>query len=163
MELASLVGRMAVSLVVVLAVLWLAARALRKGQRRASKGVDLDVLARQPLAQRASLAVVRLGDQALVLGVTEHRVELLAQQPLASLVPDEVATEVAVPQQLAPAQQVDVAQPVDVAQVPVLQVAPTRAQQRSQQQPQGPLAGSALSPQTWGKALDAVRELTVRK
>ena len=26
----------------------------------------------------------------------------------------------------------------------------------------GPLAGSALSPQTWGRALHAVREMTVR-
>jgi hypothetical protein len=39
--------------------------------------------------------------------------------------------------------------------------APAIAAQRVQ--PSGGLAGSALSPATWAKALDAVREMTVRR
>ena len=37
------------------------------------------------------------------------------------------------------------------------------AQRKVSQPATGPLAGSALSPATWSKALDAVREMTVRK
>ncbi len=83
MELVVQLGRVVLSLVVVLVLLWVAARALRKNQRRALHGVEVDVLARQPLAQRSSLAVVQVGDRALVLGVTETRVDLLAETSLA--------------------------------------------------------------------------------
>src|SRR5690606_21902572 len=82
MELLALAGRVVLSLAVVLALLWFAARGLRKNQRRSLRGVDVEVLARQPLAQRSSLAVVQVGERALVLGVTESRVELLYEQPL---------------------------------------------------------------------------------
>jgi flagellar protein FliO/FliZ len=163
MDLLALAGRVVLSLAVVLAVLWIAARGLRRGQRRSKRGIAVEVLARQPLAQRSSVAVVQVGDRALVLGVTEHRVELLAEQPVESLlraadpevapVLESIATEAR-------------AEPSGGGETPAAQPAswPT-AHPRPQQatQPSGPLAGSALSPATWSKALDAVRELTVRK
>jgi flagellar protein FliO/FliZ len=130
MELLALIARVVLSLVVVLVLLWVAARVLRKNQRRTMRGIEVDVLARQPLAQRSSLAVVQVGDRALVLGVTESRVELLTEAPLSSLVTAPVDSAV-------------------VAEVPDV--------------PRGALAGSALSPATWSKALKAVRELTVRR
>ena len=154
------VGRVLLSLAVVLALLWVAARVLRRGQRRTQHGVVVDVLARQPLAQRASVAVVKVGDRALVLGVTESRVELLAEQPLSALldagedVSHVVATVDDAPGLSLPSS--------GVTGAPVTPL-PTRSARRADAAPQGPLAGSALSPATWSKALDVVREKTVRR
>jgi flagellar protein FliO/FliZ len=149
MELAGLLLRVVVSLGLVLAVLWFAAKGLRSSQRRSRAGVDVDVLTRQPLAQKSSLAVVRLGDRALVLGVTESRVELLHETALADV--------------LAPEQPVQAIQPAsDSARAAQLSatvggsvVRPTSSR--------GPLAGSALSPQTWSRAVQVLREMTVRR
>ena len=175
MDFLALAGRVILSLAVVLLVLWLAARVLGKKQRRTSRGVDVDVLARQPLAQRASVAVVKVGDRALILGVTESRVELLSEQPISSVLtidepqpmtfratldaddlpnlsdlPDlpELSTASALPDGVSLPLPTQVTKPVAK---PV--ASPAR----------GPLAGSALSPATWSKALEAVREMTVRK
>jgi flagellar protein FliO/FliZ len=135
-----------VSLGLVLAVLWFAAKGLRSSQRRSRAGVDVDVLTRQPLAQKSSLAVVRLGDRALVLGVTESRVELLHETALADVLAPEQ------PDQLASA----AASPVQVS---------TTAGASAVRLPasRGPLAGSALSPQTWSRAVQVLREMTVRR
>jgi flagellar protein FliO/FliZ len=139
MELLALLARVVLSLVVVLVLLWVAARALRKNQRRTMRGIEVDVLARQPLAQRSSLAVVQVGDRALVLGVTESRVELLTETSLAALV---TASD---------------------AEVGLTQRARPQGELAHDGPNQGGLAGSALSPATWAKALDAVREMTVRR
>ncbi len=134
MQTTGLVLRVVLSLTLVLCVLWLAARGLRKGQRRSRGGVDVDVLSRQPLSQRSSVAVVRLGERALVLGVTDTHVELLTELALADV--------------LSPVTEPDLA-------VTARAVATTP--------PAGALAGSALSPQTWSRALDAVRTATARR
>ena len=149
MELFVQLGRVILSLVVVLVLLWLAARALRKNQRRSMQGVEVEILARQPLAQRSSVAVVQVGDRALVLGVTESRVELLAEAPLESVL--SAAPVVETP---------DCEADDDSATAAATPLALVR--QRKPSATSG-LAGSALSPATWAKALDAVRELTVRR
>ncbi len=149
MELAGLLLRVVVSLGLVLAVLWFAAKGLRSSQRRSRAGVDVDVLTRQPLAQKSSLAVVRLGDRALVHGVTESRVELLHETALADV--------------LAPEQPAQADQPASdsarAVQLPTtvggIVVRPPASR--------GPLAGSALSPQTWSRAVQVLREMTVRR
>jgi flagellar protein FliO/FliZ len=167
MELAGLLLRVTVSLGLVLAVLWFAAKGLRSSQRRSRAGVDVDVLTRQPLAQKSSLAVVRLGDRALVLGVTENRVDLLHETALADvLVPFEAGDEDAgasvAPTASAPSAaglSTSIAVPVAV------RAAVTKQRQLSgvPEQGSGPLAGSALSPQTWSRAVQVLREKTVRK
>lgn len=149
MELVVQLGRVVLSLVVVLVLLWVAARALRKNQRRSLHGVEVDVLARQPLAQRSSLAVVQVGDRALVLGVTESRVELLTEAPLASVLGTTPVVETS------DAEASDDTAASKLALVQQRKPAATAAT--------GGLAGSALSPATWAKALDAVREMTVRR
>ncbi|WP_426561175.1 flagellar biosynthetic protein FliO [Angustibacter sp. McL0619] len=165
MDFLALAGRVILSLAVVLVLLWLASRGMRRNQRRSSKGVDVDVLARQPLAQRASVAVVKVGDRALVLGVTENRIELLSDQPLEALM---LATPVKVEADVQP----DGEDWVDADGVPVARgdagadntaIASAVRGKRGADVPRGPLAGSALSPATWAKAIDAVREMTVRK
>lgn len=152
MELFVQLGRVVLSLVVVLVLLWVAARVLRKNQRRSMQGVEVDVLARQPLAQRASVAVVQVGDRALVLGVTENRVELLSEAPLASVLTASSLVEPPTPdaEDEAPTNSASPANPVTL----VHQRKPAAV---------GGIAGSALSPATWAKALDAVREMTVRR
>jgi flagellar protein FliO/FliZ len=156
MEVAGLLLRVIVSLGLVLAVLWFAAKGLRSSQRRSRAGVDVDVLARQPLAQKSSLAVVRLGDRALVLGVTENRVDLLHEAALADvLVPVDVTDADATDEQTQTR-----------AAVPSTGVRPsllTAARVPAAASKQGALAGSALSPQTWRSAVQVLREKTVRK
>ena len=157
--------RVLVSLGLVLALLWVAARALQKGRAGTARGVDVDVLARVPLAQKSSLAVVRLGEQALVLGITEHRVELLTQTPVADVADvAEVAYTVAAQPVVASASAVATATEAVGAGSspdPAGRVAARRSRHAASSS--APLAGSALSPQTWTKAVAALREMTVRQ
>ena len=74
--------RLLLSLTVVLGLLALAAKAARSGgfgsgTRRTNAPVA--VLARHGLAKSASVVVVRAADRALVLGVTDHSISLLAE------------------------------------------------------------------------------------
>jgi flagellar protein FliO/FliZ len=84
----TLLVRVVVSLGVVLAVMAAAAAVLRRsgvvgaaagrrGMRR--RGLPVEVIARHGLSRTSSLAVVQLGERALVLGVTEHQVTLLTE------------------------------------------------------------------------------------
>ena len=88
-SLVALLVRVVVSLGVVLAVMAGAAAVLRRsgvagtarGGRRTlrRRPVPLEVIARHGLTRGSSIAVVRLGERALVLGVTEHQVSLLKE------------------------------------------------------------------------------------
>ena len=94
-SLVALLVRVVVSLGVVLAVMAGAAAVLRRsgvvgtmpagkrGLRRSRPA--LEVIARHGLSRGSSVAVVRLGDRALVLGVTEHNVSLLTEVDPAEL------------------------------------------------------------------------------
>jgi flagellar protein FliO/FliZ len=155
--------RVVVSLGLVLALLWVAARYVSRSRAGASAGVDVDVLARVPLAQKSSLAVVRLGDQALVLGITESRVELLTQAPINEVADEPVpAAVLAAAGATVPGTSVAVSSmPTPLATpVPAGRVAARRSARQAQDS--SPLAGSVLSPQTWTKAVAALREMTVR-
>jgi flagellar protein FliO/FliZ len=165
--------RVVVSLGLVLALLWVAARYLARSRAGRSSGVDVDVLARVPLAQKSSLAVVRLGEQALVLGITESRVELLTSGPVADVADladmadmADVADVADVARLADLAQRSQATQPAQPAEAPrpvdptaLSRVAARRSRQAAQS---SPLAGSVLSPQTWTKAVAALREMTVR-
>lgn len=107
-SLLALLVRVVVSLAVVLAVMAASAAVLRRsgvvgatpsgrrGVRRRS--FPLEVIARHGLSRSSSLAVVRLGERALVLGVTEHQVTLLTEVDPAELAaPPEVDDTVAEP------------------------------------------------------------------
>jgi flagellar protein FliO/FliZ len=109
---------MFLALLVVLGLMWLLARLARRPLSGRNAGA-LAVLARQPLTRGASVAVVRVGKQAYVLGVTDQTVTLLAET-------DPAAIEV-------PTHEVREMLPLDA------------------------LSGSALSPTTWRRAMDAIR------
>ncbi|MCU1378353.1 MAG: fliO [Acidimicrobiales bacterium] len=83
-----LVLRVGVSLAVVLGLLALAARAASRrglGNAPGKTAARVDVLARQGLGRNTSVVIVRAVDRALVLGVTETSVSLLADADLSVL------------------------------------------------------------------------------
>jgi flagellar biogenesis protein FliO len=78
-----LLGRLIISMGVVMAVMVLAAKVMRNrnfgGMRRPGSPASIEVLARQPFGKGASVAVVRAGGKELVIGVTESSVTVLAE------------------------------------------------------------------------------------
>ncbi len=135
-----LVLRLVVSLGIVLALMWLAARLVRGSTAGRALGV-VELLARQPVGRGSSVAVLRVADRALVVGVTDTQVTLIGETDLATI---EVARE-----------QAEAAAAV--------RGTGTSAGGRPGTGAGGPLAGSVLSPGTWRRAIDAVRERTVRR
>src|SRR6185436_5270319 len=84
-----LLGRLVLSMGVVLAVMALAAKVARNrnigGMRTKGKATKIEVLARQGFGKSASVAVVMAGGKALVLGVTEQSVTVLAEADPSSI------------------------------------------------------------------------------
>ena len=89
----ALFARLIVSLGVVIGLMWFAARVVRRrgiggaggGNSNRRPGVQVDVLARRTLGRNASIAVVRTGQQAIVIGVTDHMVTKLADADLTEI------------------------------------------------------------------------------
>jgi flagellar protein FliO/FliZ len=163
MQTVELVGRLLIALAVVLGVIWLIAKKARGGARQKLRSDKLiDVLGRQSLTRGSSVAVVRVADQALIVGVTDSNVRVLGEIPL-----DAAAAHLAA---VDPATRLRAADS-DAAETPeydaVLakrRVTPdTVAAARSAVAPAGKLSGSALSPATWKQTIDALREMTARK
>jgi flagellar protein FliO/FliZ len=120
------------SLVVVLLLMWGLAKVARRPLSGRNGGA-LSVLARQALSRGAAVAVVRVGERAYVVGVTDQTVTLLAEA-------DPDAIEAAAH----PAHEVREQLSLDA-------LAGSGSLGGS-----GPLAGSALSPSTWRQAAAAV-------
>ncbi|SDQ19807.1 flagellar biosynthetic protein FliO [Quadrisphaera sp. DSM 44207] len=143
LDVADLLLRVAVSLAAVLGLVWLLARGARRtGAGRVAPASRFAVVGRQSLGRSAGVAVVRVGDRALVLGVTEQSVRLLAETDLSAVLEPAAAPE----------------QRTEVD----LTAATTAAVRTAAPAPRSPLQGSALSPQTWSRALEALRERTTR-
>lgn len=85
MTLAGAVLRLVFSLAVVLTLMWFAARFVRQRQlgvgvsRSRTHAATVEVLARHGLSRSASVAVVRVAHQVLVLGVTDTSVQVLRE------------------------------------------------------------------------------------
>lgn len=78
----ALLGRLAISLAVVFALMALAGKVLRKrgsGTRGTTATSRIEVLARQGLGRTSSVQLVRVGGKTLVLGVTESNVAVLGE------------------------------------------------------------------------------------
>lgn len=140
MDQLALALRVVLSLAVVLGMMWALSRVMRpKGGVR---GLPVDVIARTPLGKRASVAVLRVGDRGLLVGVTDHAVSLIA--------------EVDIPAPAAPAPErrttLDLSDVGLLAGDPVVDAAVAR----------GALTGSVLSPATWRQAASVLRDRTVR-
>ncbi|MCW2503388.1 MAG: hypothetical protein JWO79_1672 [Actinomycetia bacterium] len=134
--------RIGFSLLVVFALMWGIAKMIRRPL--AGRGGDLMVVvSRQQLTRGSSVAIVRVGEQALILGVTDQQVTLLKETSLDEL-------EAPKPVHRSPVEVTDLslgahAAPISPAPAP------------------GALNGSALSPQTWATAVKFLRDRTVRR
>ncbi|MFN8080958.1 MAG: flagellar biosynthetic protein FliO [Kineosporiaceae bacterium] len=93
----ALLGRVVLSLMVVTMIAVVLARFLRRTGVR-GPGAGLRVIDRVGLSREASLAVVQVGDSALVLGITAQSVNLLTTLDAASLpTPDAAAATLTEP------------------------------------------------------------------
>jgi flagellar protein FliO/FliZ len=147
----AIIGRMLLALVLVLGVMWALARWARKPMGIGKGERVMTVLARQQLSRSSSVAVLKLMDRALVLGVTEQGVQLLTETELA---PIEQALSVPAARRPAPARS---AEPIELdGEVPAASLLPAVPGKSE-------LDGSVLSPNTWKQLLGAARELTVRR
>ena len=79
----AMLGRLLVSLAFVLGLMWLLARRVKRPTK--ANGKLVDVLSRQQLTRTASVAVVRVGEQALILGVTDGQVSVLGEADLGQI------------------------------------------------------------------------------
>jgi flagellar protein FliO/FliZ len=139
-----LVLRIVFSLLVVLALMWGVARIARRPLSRRG-GAVLTVLARQQLSRGSAVAVLRVLDQALVLGITDHQITLLGEADLATV-----------------EQQQGVVRRSTVQLTGTSPVPPAGIEDAGVARP-GRLAGSVLSPRTWAQVVEFLRDRTVRK
>ena len=185
MDTAVIVLRSVLSLTAVLGLIWYAGRKLndsangqggdgflarlvsgaggtRRTGRRGQPAVTVTVVARQVLGAKASLAVVDVGDQRLVLGVTEGGVNVLSTQtiPAVEELADELVKgkpEIREEIALAPV-------PASVRTKPTLVPDPApEATVLALARPAGPLDSSILSPTTWRQTLSLMQGRTVRR
>jgi flagellar protein FliO/FliZ len=140
-----LVLRVTFSLLVVFGLLWGLARLVRRGGvgRRGAGG--LAVLQRTSVGRGSWVAVVRVADRALVLGVTDTHVSLLSETDLDAFE--------SVPQAAADTPDAPAVRPDDVLPPAHPSVLPHHG---------GKLDGSVLSPRTWSSTLDYLRDRTAR-
>ena len=153
------------SLAVVLLLMWGLARLVRRGP--GGRGLSsLAVLSRQQLSRGASVAVVKVDDRALVLGVTDAQVTYLTEAPLAAfersapfsaVLADHVGDVLSSgPEDRAPVSPA----PADPDRPRPVRARPARgARHAARESAPGPLAGSVLSPATWSQVAGFVRTL----
>jgi flagellar protein FliO/FliZ len=142
--------RIGFSLFVVFLLMWGIAKVMRRPL--AGRGGDLlSVVTRQQLTRGASVAIVNVAGRALILGVTDQQVTLLAEASMEDISPARPAGHV----HRSP---VDLGAITEGALPAGLPVSPAPAPA-----PAGRLTGSALSPATWAAALAFLRERTARR
>lgn len=146
--------RVVLSLAVVLGLLWVMQRRLSRGTRGRGGANLVTVVGRQGLGQKASVVVVDIDGQRLILGVTEQSVTVL--HDAAAPVPVPVPVLVPVPASASGAEafarsMTEASEPHDTLGPP-LEFRPRR-----RQTPSGRLAGSILSPTTWQQTAAALR------
>jgi flagellar protein FliO/FliZ len=137
-----LVLRVALSLALVLLLLWFLARRLG-GRAGPSRAVPIDVVGRRALARRSGVAVVEVAGRLLLLGVSDGGVRLVAdlgQPPRAA--PDPLDAGVLEPSPLL----------ADPPAPPVVAGAPAAGPPDFA----GVLAGSVLDKETWARARQAL-------
>ncbi|RAN78763.1 flagellar biosynthetic protein FliO [Bacillus sp. SRB_336] len=142
-----LVLRVALSLAVVVVLLWMAQKRWSKGSRAAAD-TDLAVVSRRSVGQKASVVVVDADGRRFLLGVTEHSINVLHDGPAPEPIADPVEGTTFDQSMRAAGMG---RQGMDDAGS-----RPLRA--RHHRPRQDALAGSILSPKTWQQAGAAVRK-----
>jgi flagellar biosynthetic protein FliO len=164
MDTVSMIGRLLVSLAAVLGIMWLLARRMRKGGRMKDTRL-IDVLGRQQLSRNASVAVVRVGEQALVIGVTDAQVSVLGETDLGAAQAMVAASNSSAPAKRAVARTATSTAKLDRAPGSNgrhAEPADASASAEPSRRKTTGLSGSALSPQTWRQTVESLRDLTSR-
>ncbi|TFB69655.1 flagellar biosynthetic protein FliO [Cryobacterium glaciale] len=147
-------ARVALSLGVVLALLWYLQRRLSRGALGKGVANPVTVVGRQPIGQKASVVVIEVDGARLVLGVTEQAVTVLHEKslsPTTTTTLDDAISLLGRPADSAPA----------MAFARSLETATATADDAaSAQRPvaSAPLAGSILSPSTWRQTAALLRQ-----
>jgi flagellar protein FliO/FliZ len=97
-----LVLRIGFSLLIVFGLMWALARVARRPLSGRRGPGSLAVLHRQQLSRGSALAVVQVGDRAMVLGVTDQHVSLLGETDLAAFETESPAPEHRMPVSMEP-------------------------------------------------------------
>jgi len=186
--------RVALALGCVFGLLWWAGRRMAGTPAgRRARSASLDVVARQSLGQKASVALIEVEGRRLLLGVSEHGVTLLTEVASAPVVEQSGTARVELdPAELAALAAFDDLTLADLVdgELPEPAVAsraerhgvPRRTAPRSSSArttstpstppaarmpavptPRNPLEGSVLSAATWRQAVVAVQERTIRR
>lgn len=177
--------RVALSLALVLVILWVIARKVNAGTS-ASRRVPVTVLGRQSLGRRSGVAVVEVAGRTLLLGVSDDGVRLLTELddagraleagpgPLEAGLPGRTGTDAAAAAAAAAAGAAGLAPIIGPVRsfddVLAAEVAPRhRARRRAAAQrtevtelSTGPLAGSVLDKATWTRAWAVLQERSSR-
>lgn len=145
--------RIGLSLLVILGLMWALARAVRRplGSGR-HHGQLLSVLNRQQLTRGAAVTVVRVGDRAIILGVTDQQVSLLGEADLEDFEIHHTSHR----------DHVEVS--ADELPAPYSTAPPLNGLKAFRPVPdRGRLDGSLLSPRTWISTIDFLRDRTTRR
>jgi flagellar protein FliO/FliZ len=152
--------RIAFSLLIVLGLMWGIARLARR-PLRGRRGGLVTVLGRQQLSKGAAVAVVRIVDRAIVVGVTDAQVTLLGEADLHAV--EEYQPEQVIRRQALPLDQLSLDQ-LSLGQLSEMDGGRSaRSAVRLGEPGGGPLAGSLLSPAMWSQTLRVVRERAGRR
>jgi len=140
MKTVGLAVQVVLSLGLVLGLMWLLARGLRGKVNARGAGV-LELVARVPVTRGSSVAVVRVADQVLVLGITETQVNVLTVVDSAEMEGEIKLSDVE-------------PDPKRVGRLGLIRTRPSGG---------GLLTGSILSPDSWRQTVAMLRERSVRR
>lgn len=155
-----LLVRLLVSLAVVVGLLLLLTR-LSARRLRGSRDALVRVVHRQALSRGSSVAVVTVGSRVLVVGMTEHQVQLLTELDPEELLDSEALLDATEPADLTATDEPALPGVPEEPEAPLAPVAAlpsrttARAAGRHARTADTALAGSLLSAQTWRQAYAA--------
>lgn len=168
--------RVLLSLAAVFGLLWYAGRRLSgTGTVRRSRAAAVSVVGRQSLGGKTGVALVEVGGRRLLLGVSEHGVNLLTEvdMPEPETAPartERVELDPELLESVLPDVQPDLlptgvaaraASAADVAST-LTSLSTPAARKPAVPKPRNPLEGSILDAATWRQAVVAVQERTLR-
>ncbi|WP_372594064.1 flagellar biosynthetic protein FliO [Actinotalea sp.] len=164
--------RVALALACVFGLLWWAGRRMAGTPAgRRARATSLDVVARQSVGQKASVALIEVEGRRLLLGVSEHGVTLLTEVEPVPAEPQDAAERIELdPEELAALARLDELEGLvpehagtTAARTPSTRPTPPAARKPAVPTPRNPLEGSVLSAATWRQAVVAVQERTIRR
>jgi flagellar protein FliO/FliZ len=148
-----LIVRIGFSLLVVFGIMWVLAKVARKPLAGRAGGA-LAVVGRQQLTRGASVAVVRVADRTLIVGVTEQHVTLLGETDESALVAAKASVPASPGLRSAGSEATRATREGEASQA----LRPARAERA-----QWSTDGSLLSPRMWSQTVEFLRDRTVRR